>query len=73
MSMITGPDIDRFRLRVIASALRLESKGMKGKIKASVIARKILTEAGKKPAKLLGELYVQFKNFIDESDMEVVQ
>jgi len=69
-SVIVGENIDRFRLLTIASALRLESKGLKGKIKASVIARQILKANGIVPAKLLVELCEQFKNFVVEKNKE---
>lgn len=69
MSMITGPDIDRFRLRVVASALRLESKGLKGKVKASVIARKTLEDHGIKAEKSLVKLHEQFRKFLDDNNI----
>jgi hypothetical protein len=64
-TVITGEDIDKFRLLAIKSALRLECVGMKGKFSASKLAREILTKAGVKPSRSKQDLLVQYTNHIN--------
>jgi hypothetical protein len=68
MSVIIGENIDKFRLRVVASAVRLESKGLKGRVKASVIARDILKKNKIKPETNLVLLAEQFMKFIESQE-----
>jgi hypothetical protein len=68
MHVITGDQIDAFRLKAISCALKLESKGLKGRVKASVIARDILNKNGIKAEKNLVKLCEQFKQFILEKE-----
>lgn len=65
MNVIVGEDIQKFRLLAIKGALKLETKGLVGRFKASVIARDILTKAGIKAKKNKMELLVQFQDYID--------
>lgn len=66
--VIVGEDINRFRLKVILSALRLECKGLKGRTKASVIARDILKNENIIPEKILSKLYDQFKDYVSSKE-----
>jgi hypothetical protein len=64
-TVIVGDDIQRYRLLAIKACLRLESTGMRGKIKASVIARQILNKAGLKAAVDKRRLFIQFSDYIN--------
>jgi hypothetical protein len=66
-SVIVGEQVDSFRLKVIASALRLECRGLKGRFKASNIARGILLENNIKPERSLLKLSEQFKKFVENT------
>jgi hypothetical protein len=68
MNIIEGENIYKFRLLAIRSALKLETKGLRGRFKASVIARDILTKAGIKAKKNKDELLVQFQTYIDNME-----
>jgi hypothetical protein len=68
MSVISGEMIDLYRLKTISAGLRLESKGLKGRVRCSVIAREILSKHNKKPEKNLVKLCEQFKNFVIEQE-----
>lgn len=64
--VITGDQIDKFRLRVIASALRLEAKGLRAsRFSASKAARQVLANAGIKPKTKKVELLEQYTNYIN--------
>lgn len=64
-TVITGEGIHKFRLLAVKSALRLECAGMRGKVKASKVARQILSDAGVKPAKNLQSLLIQYNNYLN--------
>lgn len=64
--VITGDNIQRFRLQVIKQALYLESRGMRAsRVNAAVIARDILAKAGIKAARNKATLLVQFTDYIN--------
>lgn len=61
-TVITGPNIEKYRLATIEIGLKLESKGMRHSTNAvATAARDILTKAGEKPARNKAALYEQFK------------
>lgn len=64
-TVITGANIDRFRLLAIKSALRMEVAGLRGKFSASKLAREILAKAGIKPVKGKADLLVQYSNHLN--------
>jgi len=63
-TVITGEKVHVYRLIAIKHALRLETIGMRGKIRASVIARQILNKAGYKASRDKKSLLVQFSDYI---------
>lgn len=66
MTVLTGDAVAQFRLVVLKSALRLESKGMRHSSgrRASVEVRKVLTQAGIKPARGLDALLAQYEKWL---------
>ena len=66
MTVLTGDAVAQFRLVVLKSALRLESKGMRHSSgnRASVEVRRILSEAGIKPARTLDALLSQYEKWL---------
>ena len=65
-TVITGDNIQRFRLQVIKQALFLESKGMRScRVNAAVIARDILFKVGIKAARDKKRLLIQFTDYIN--------
>lgn len=66
MTVLTGENIDKFRLLTIKSALRLETKGMRHSqgLRASKIVRTILEEAGISAKRNKNELLIQFENYL---------
>lgn len=72
-TVIVGDNIQRARLLVIKSALRLESVGMKGRVNAAVIARDILVKAGVvKPARNKQKLLEQFTDYLNNGGLDNV-
>ena len=72
-TVIVGEDIQRYRLLVIKSALRLEAVGMKGRINAAPIARDILIKAGMvKPARNKQRLLEQFTDYLNNGGLDNV-
>lgn len=63
-SVISGENIDKFRLHAIKAALRLESVGMRGKVNAAVIARDMLVKAGLKASRDKKILLVEFCDYL---------
>lgn len=64
--VITGEAINKFRLKVIASALKLETKGLcASRFSASKAAREVLAKAGIKPKTKKVELLEQYTNYIN--------
>ena len=70
-TVIVGDNIQRARLLVIKSGLRLEAVGMKCRISAAPIARDILVKAGIKPARNKSELLVQFTDYLNNGGLDV--
>lgn len=68
MNVISGEMVDLYRLKTISAGIKLESKGLKARVRCSVIAREILTKHNKKPEKNLVKLCEQFKNFVLEQE-----
>jgi hypothetical protein len=68
-TVIVGDNIQRARLLVIKSGLRLESLGFRNKIKASVIARSILAKAGIKACHNKQDLLVQFTDYLNNGGL----
>ena len=66
--ILTGPDVQKFHLIVLKSALRLETRGLSHSSgrRASVEVRKVLERAGIKPAKNKILLLKQFERFLAE-------
>lgn len=64
-TVITGSNIQRFRLQVIKQALYLESKGMRGRVNAANIARDILVKVGIKAVRDKKKLLVQFTDYLN--------
>lgn len=64
-TVITGDNIQRFRLQVIKQALYLESKGMRGRVNVANIARDILVKVGIKAARDKKKLLVQFTDYLN--------
>lgn len=64
--ILTGPDVQKFHLLVLKSALRLENRGLRHSSgrRASVEVRKVLERAGIKPAKNKILLLEQFERFL---------
>jgi hypothetical protein len=69
-TVIVGDNIQRARLLVIKSGLRLEAVGMKCRISAAPIARTILAKAGIKPARNKQELLVQFSDYLNNGGLD---
>lgn len=57
-------NIEKFRLRAIFHALKLETKGLKGRFNSAKIAREILSKAGIKPAVKKVELLEQYVEYL---------
>lgn len=64
-SVITGENIDKYRLYAIRAALRLESIGLKGRFNAAKIAREILNKAGYKADREKRRLLVQYCDYLN--------
>jgi len=65
-TVITGDNIQRFRLQVIKQALYLETRGMRSsRVNAAAVARDILAKAGIKAARNKAALLVQFTDYIN--------
>jgi len=63
-TVISGEKVHVYRLLAIKHALRLEMVGMRGKIRASVIARQILNKAGYKASWDKKNLLVEFSEYV---------
>ena len=63
-TVISGEKVHVYRLLAIKHALRLETVGMRGKIRASVIARQILNKAGYKASWDKKNLLVEFSVYV---------
>jgi hypothetical protein len=70
-TVIVGDNIQRARLLVIKSGLRLEAVGMKCRISAAPIARAILVKAGVvKPARNKQRLLEQFTDYLNNGGLD---
>lgn len=61
-------NIEKFRLRAIFSALKLETKGLRGRFNAAKMAGEILVKAGIKPARKKVELLEQYVEYLKSID-----
>lgn len=70
VTVITGENIQKFRLRLIFRALSSEVKGLKFKVSPSKAARQVLESNGIKPHRNKKNLLIQFENFINKQEQK---
>ena len=71
-TVIVGDNIQRYRLLVIKSGLKLEAAGFKCRISPAPIARDILVKAGMvKPARNKQKLLEQFTDYLNNGGLDV--
>lgn len=66
MNVITGENIEKYRLLTLKAALKLETKGLRhSRMCASQIVRQTLQNAGIKAKRNKIELLVQFEQYLE--------